>query len=99
MSLSLTNRQINKMQIHGIPEHMRGGLQRYFERRIPPGGFLTAVLENDLFGAFSHADPTNRKAIFSYIMWLCNESPNGMVAWGSAKKVQNWISGATADPK
>lgn len=36
---------------HEIPEHTKAALDRYVNDRIPPGGFLTAVLTNDLTGA------------------------------------------------
>ena len=31
-----------------IPEHMRGGIERYVNHGIPPGSFLTAIICNDL---------------------------------------------------
>jgi len=34
-----------------LPEHIRGGMKLYLEDHVEPGGFLRAVLENDLVGA------------------------------------------------
>ena len=36
-----------------IPQHMRGGIERYVMNGVPPGSFLTAVLSNDLKEAFA----------------------------------------------
>ena len=87
-------REIEKMTEYGIPGYMQGGLIRYFNDRLPPGGFLTAVLENDLMGAFAHADDTNKRRMRSYVMWLYNEvpgRPNG--GWGSPEAVKKWLDG------
>lgn len=90
--MTLTNRQINKMQIYGIPEYMRPALRLYFEKRIPPGHFLMAVLEGDLFEALSRADEKNRAALHGYAMWLWNEAPEGRRAWGTKEAVARWIA-------
>ena len=42
-----------------IPEHTKGALDRYVDHGLEPGGFLTAVLTNDLFGAVARADSEN----------------------------------------
>jgi len=41
----------------------------------PAGGFLTALLENDLVGAFSRADDQNIEVIKDYVAWLYNDCP------------------------
>lgn len=71
-----------------LPEHMRGGARRYIESGIPPGGFLAAVLGNDLAGAFSQADSTNLQAMGAWARWLHNDIPRS--AWGSPAKVTAW---------
>ena len=90
--MKLTNKQINGMQIHGIPEHMRRGVRLYFEERLRPGGFLIALLSGDLFEALATADPQNREALHGYAMWLWNEAPGGRIAWGSPEAVRRWLS-------
>ena len=72
-----------------IPERMMGGLERYIEDGIPPGHFLTGVLENDLMEAFSRADLENMKNIRAYCGYLYNEAPIG--CYGSPAKVREWI--------
>lgn len=42
-----------------IPERMMGEVENYVKHKIPPGGFLTAVIENDLQGAVGRADYEN----------------------------------------
>lgn len=74
-----------------LPEHVRGAMQRYVENRIPPGGFLTAVLENNLFEALMRADSINRERLFDIVSFLYNEVPSG--CWGSPKAVKTWLKG------
>ena len=72
-----------------IPEHMIGGLRRYIEFGIEPGGFLEAVLCNDLKNAVGRADNTNKHRLNDYIMFLYNFAPSD---WrGSPEKYQAWI--------
>lgn len=69
-----------------VPEHIRGGLIRYLELGIPPGGFLTAVLENNLFEAFGRADQTNQRALFGIVSWIYNNAPHD--SHGSPEQVK-----------
>ena len=71
-----------------IPEHMRPGLRLYVEEGIRPGGFLTAVLANDLSTSVAKADMVNRYRLADYVMWLYNEAPG--LCWGSYKQVDSW---------
>ena len=73
-----------------LPEHMQGGARRYIENGIRPGNFLTAVLENNLTGAFGRADSTNLQSIATWCEWLTWEIP--ALAWGSPEIVRNWIA-------
>ena len=73
-----------------IPEHCQQGLRDYVERGVPVGGFLTAVLENNLMQSFSKADLKNRMSLFHYTCWLYNEAPGG--CHGSPEKVTAWIA-------
>lgn len=91
--MKLSNKQINGMQIHGIPEHMHRALRLYFEERMRPGGFLTALLSGDLFETLATADDKNVKALHGYAMWLWNEAPGGRLAWGTPLAVREWLAG------
>jgi hypothetical protein len=41
-------------------QSMVSGMKNYVERGIAPGGFMTALLSNDLTNAMSRADTTNQ---------------------------------------
>jgi len=80
-----------------LPEHMVQPMINYFELGYPPGGFLTAVLENDLVGAFAHADHWNKPRIGDFIEWLYWHAPGRPFGWGSKKAVDDWIKEAAVE--
>lgn len=66
-------------------------LIRYAETGCPTGGFLEAVLSNDLMGAARAADPDNRKCLVEialFVLWElpkdCHGSPEAYRAWVEA---------------
>jgi hypothetical protein len=74
--------------LNTIPVDLAQALHRYVHQHLSPGGFLTAVLENDLFGAVSRADAVNLtliKEIAQYVYWElpspCHGSPQKVAAW------------------
>ena len=71
-----------------IPEHCRDSMKRYIEHGVIPGGFLQAVICNDLVGAFGKADQTNRHRLYDYCDFLYNYMPDP--AWGSKEKMIAW---------
>lgn len=73
-----------------IPEHMHDALVAYIVQRVPPGGFLTAVLENNLMNAFGRADNENRRALFAYTKFLYNHA--AISCYGSPEKVNAWLN-------
>jgi len=72
-----------------IPERTLDGIKRYVEDRIPPGGFLTAVLENNLKESFARADDENLVTIFELVSYIYNRIP--FICWGSPEKVKKWL--------
>ena len=70
---------------YDIPSYMHGGLIRYFNNGIPPGSFMSAVLENNLVEAQGRADSNNAEIIPEYVRFLQNKVP--ATAWGSRAKV------------
>lgn len=64
-------------------------LERYVKEGCPTGGFLRAVLENDLMEAFRLADEGNIAAMFHIVSYVYNEVP--ISAHGSKQKVQDWL--------
>lgn len=72
-----------------LPAGLQSAMQLYIERAIPPGGFLTAVLSNDLRGACARADDINRHELFAIVSWLYNNAPTP--CWGSPERVEKWL--------
>jgi len=68
--------------------HLEGSLDRYLNHGIMPGGFLTAVLENNLSESFARADRTNSMLVKDIVQFLYNRFPMG--AWGNPERVKNW---------
>ena len=69
---------------------MQTSLDRYRDDHVELGGFLTAVLQNDLLDAVSRADRLSLlgiKAIVQYCHW---ELPSG--SWGSSAAVKAWLA-------
>ena len=77
------------MKYDQLPEHMRGGAQRYIEHGEAPGDFLIAVLENDFVRAYNTADDINTSCMRDWAGWLYWECP--LAAWGSREIVATWI--------
>jgi hypothetical protein len=71
------------------PPSVREQLKNYIEHRIPTGGFLTAVLGNDLKQACGRADHVNRECLFEVVEWLYNEPP--AECWGTPGAVSKWL--------
>lgn len=72
-----------------VPAHTKQSIQLYVEKRIPPGGFLLAVLTNDLKGAVGRADEKNRRALPDIVKFLYNYIPARI--WGDEKAVKQHL--------
>ena len=68
---------------------LKEALDRYVETGELHGGFLTAVLENDLREAVSRADLNNQRNLPLIVEYCVNKLPN--LCWGSKKRVAEWI--------
>ena len=73
-------------ELRGLP--LENSLKRYVLMGDPVGGFLSAVLENDLFGAVGMADERNAPEINRYVRWLYNYAP--AVCKGSREARRAW---------
>lgn len=74
----------------GIQEVVFSALKRYVFHHVKPGGYLTAVLENNLHEAASLGDSTSWdgvRVLVSYIYW---QLPG--TCWGSREKVNEWVN-------
>lgn len=58
-----------------IPQLTRDSIMRYVEHGVQPGGFLTAVLCNDLYNATGRADRENLAALPAIVRWFANNRP------------------------
>lgn len=81
---------------YNIPGHMKESINRFAQEHRPVGGFLTAVLENDLKEACGRADEGNQKLLFEYCRLLYMEVPSD--CWGSPEKVKDWLSWTDKEP-
>ena len=71
--------------------HAGKSLWRWIDKRTDPGGFLAAVLCNDLSKAVSKADDRNVELIPNYVRLLYNHAPAD--CWGDDEAVDNWRHG------
>ena len=74
-----------------IPAHTKAALDRYVNDRILPGGFLIAVLSNDLVGAVGKADKENLAALPEIVRYIYNEIPSS--SWGTRDIIWKWVEG------
>jgi len=65
------------------------GLARYIYDKEPTGGFLQAVISNDLRRACQKADEHNLSNLPVYIAILYNLAPSG--CWGSPNRMNEWL--------
>jgi len=75
-------------QPYNIPPRIRAALDAYIETGRTPGGWLTAVLSNDLLGSIRLADDESRSALRDVVRYLYWEVP--MLAWGSPAHFAKW---------
>lgn len=80
-----------------IPQHTKEALDRWVENGWYPGGFLEAVLTNDLFGALGHADDMNRVAIFDICSYIYCELPHQ--CWHTREMMETWAEERQAEQK
>ena len=70
-------------------------MHNYFVHGYGPGGFFTALLANDAFGALSRSHPGNDvQALKNLVGWI-NGMPLRGIAYGSYEAVDNWLTATT----
>ena len=72
-----------------LPEHMWGAMERYYWDGIPPGGFLTSVLANELMQSVMRADIINSSRLKEIVQFVCWHLP--AVCHGSPQAVASWV--------
>ena len=81
---------ITEPDYQDFPESLRDAVRRYVEDGIFPGGFLEAVICNDLKESFVRADIDNCAAIFEIVSWFYHEAPRE--CWGSPEQYVEWMA-------
>lgn len=74
---------------HELPEHMWYGLELYLRMGINPGGFMQALLCNDLMNAFSRADSLNIEKMENWIKFIYNYLP--LSCYGNRWDYDTWV--------
>lgn len=78
------------MSAFAVPRHLRDGIVRYLINGTEPGGFLQAVLKNDLCMAVVRADRESRSGLAELVLWLYSEAPDK--CWGSPERYHDWVA-------
>lgn len=73
-----------------IPEHTKTSIENYLLYGLPPGGFLTAVLTNNLYGAIASADSQNKDRLADIVRWLQFSAPSN--SHGDFDIIRDWIN-------
>lgn len=76
-----------------LPPRMVASLQNYCYEHRPTGGFLEAVLSNDLTNAVRRADPENLALLPAFVNYLIEHAP--AKCWGSPEAVREWLAQRT----
>ena len=72
-----------------IPRRTKEAIDRYVQQHLLPGGFLEAVLSNNLMDAVCRADSENLEALVEICKYIYNEIPSK--CHGSPEKVKAWV--------
>lgn len=72
-----------------IPDRMMPGIQRYIQDHIRPGGFLQAVISNNLKDAVSLGDDENIENLTAFVMYFHHKAPSA--CWGSQLNMERWL--------
>jgi hypothetical protein len=72
-----------------IPRAIKEQIDNYIDGGVPPAGFLSAMLCNNIRDAVAHADEFNKRALYDIVIYLENFMPN--MAWGSPVRVEKWL--------
>ena len=72
-----------------IEHRFKEALEAYIATGRHPGGFLNAILCNDLMEAVARADESALDNLPHIVSWLYNEVP--ISCWGSPERVKYWL--------
>ncbi len=69
---------------------IKASLDRYAHDHVPTGGFLRAVLANNLMEAFGRADVENLRDLHEIVLYVHWEIPGN--CHGSYEIVKEWLT-------
>ena len=72
-----------------IPKNTERALDLYVNEGIRPGGFLEALLCNDLISACIRSDKENANALREIVLWCYGNLPGD--SWGDKASVESWL--------
>ncbi len=81
-------------KVRGCPQNIQESIRAYVQGR-PTGGFLRAVLENNLLDAVTRADHINSKCLPAILAFVYTNVPSPM--WGSHEAVAEHLRVSAAD--
>ena len=78
-------------EFHGmvVPDELLDSIHNYIFRGIPTGGFLQAVIDNDLAESCGRADDKNIRILPAIVAYFYNHAPTG--SWGSKGAHNRWV--------
>lgn len=82
--------QANHNHRYNIPARTKDTIDNYVGKGWRPGHFVSAMLANDLKGAFGAADIINRHYMFEICSYIYNEIP--CKSHGSYQAINDWIA-------
>jgi hypothetical protein len=66
-------------------DEAKSKIQAYHKEKLPPGGFLSAILSNDLASAVLKADSESQRHVVEITKYCWDNLPSNI--WGSIDKV------------
>ena len=91
--MSYIKGEVFELKVNGKELLIRGrmlvAIENYIEHGQSVGGFLQAVISNNLKESFQRADDENRKNLVAFVDFLTWEAP--ATCWGSSEKYSDWV--------
>lgn len=72
-----------------MPRALKASIDLYVDRGVPVGGFVYAVLSNNLFEVFSRAEEHYRANLETICDYIQNYTP--AICYGSEERVTKWL--------
>jgi len=78
------------LDYHALPNiNLKVTLENYVVHGLAPGGFMTAVLTNDLYRTVNAADSNNKKIVPEIVNWIQINLP--ISCYGTQKNMKSWM--------